>query len=135
MHLATQKQGTNRFKDCDSSALNFSNSLSILSLQPLPFKQTGLSSVEKAALKTPAMVSQSAGLLGRMAATSFARERSCVISGHRNCGILNLRTIRAILRTRNNSRKYYRHLNVMPISYTTRRNSPNAGGLKESRKN
>lgn len=87
-----------RFNDLASSVLNLSMSLSRRSLQPLPFNATGLSSVEKATLRTPAIPSQSVGLLGRTEATSLARATSCFISGQRNCGMIDSTVAKTLLR-------------------------------------
>lgn len=68
-----------RFYGLASSVLNLSISLSRHSLQPLPFNATCLSSVEKTALRTPAIPSQSVGLLVRTEATSLAMESNVVL--------------------------------------------------------
>ena len=72
-----------------SSVLNLSRSLSRHSLQPSPFNATGLSSVEKAALRTPSIPSQSHGLLGQTEGTSLARATSCFILGQRNIDMID----------------------------------------------
>ena len=77
-----------RLKDLESLDLNFSINLSILSLQPLPLRITGLLGVENTELRILAMTSQSAGLLGRLPTTSLAKEMSWDSSDQRNCGML-----------------------------------------------
>ena len=77
-----------RLKDLESLDLNFSINLSILSLQPLPLRITGLMDVENTELRILAMTSQSADLLGRLTTTSLAKEMSWDKSDQRNCGML-----------------------------------------------
>ena len=72
-----KKLSTSRFRALESSGLDLSKSLSNLSLHPLPFNSTGLSSVENSSLSVAAICSQSKGLLGRFAATSLAKSTSC----------------------------------------------------------
>ena len=62
-----------RLSDSESSALNFSTSLSNLSRQPLPFRCTGLAGVEKLEPSTAAVSFQSESFEGLRPTTSLAR--------------------------------------------------------------
>lgn len=75
------------FKAFFSSALNFFNSKSRCSLQPLPLRSTLFSVVEKMTDKFEAIISQSSGLLGLSATTSLHKARSCSGLGQRKGGI------------------------------------------------